>query len=175
MRTLVLCLAVLLAVVAVAAGPKKADLKLLQRLKRVDGPGSGLDADTVRGLTPDQMENTGASALAQRVAALEAKVNGLPALPSGGTLSRDAFYARSSRDVLTAPGEKFAQVACNTPQDLAVSCSGGIIDGSGGPPIIWMGIMLGDGTNSADRCVVVVKPEITAPAVEATVRCLKLS
>jgi len=47
--------------------------RFLALLKVVDGPGSGLDADTVRGLAPEQL----ASFAADRVAALEARVREL--------------------------------------------------------------------------------------------------
>jgi hypothetical protein len=49
--------------------------RLLALLKLVDGPGSGLDADTVRGLAPEQL----ASLAADRVVTLEARIHELEA------------------------------------------------------------------------------------------------
>jgi hypothetical protein len=171
MRTL-LVLTALAAAAPVLAG-RKQDLKLLQRIERVDGAGSGLDADTVHGLTPDQMTGTAAlSQMAHRLDALEARVDGLSPLPGGGGLTRDAVYARANRTLQTQGQEQFVVASCNTPHDLAISCAGGVFDGNPSYPIIWMGVVLGDGSTTADRCMVVVGPEQPPPNLEATVRCV---
>ena len=60
-RAILVALAI---VVGIAAQPadagKKAQIKaakkLLKKIKRVDGAGSGLDADKVRAMTPDQLK-----------------------------------------------------------------------------------------------------------------------
>lgn len=167
---------VVLAVVAVAApilAGRKQDLKLLQRLEQVDGAGSGLDADTVHGLTPDQMMETPAlNQMAHRLDALEARVNGLAPGSGGGTFTRDSVYARANRTLQTQGQQQFVVAPCNTPHDVAISCAGGVFDGNPSYPIIWMGVVLGDGSTSADRCMVVVGPQQPPPNLEATVRCI---
>jgi len=171
MRTLVVVASVLVAVPLLAG--RKQDLKLLQRLERVDGAGSGLDADTVHGLTPDQMMDTSAiNQMSHRLDALEAKVNGLSPLPGGGSLTRDSIYALADRTLETQGQEQFVKVSCKTPSDVAISCAGGVYDGNPSYPIIWMGVVLGDGSTTADACMVVVGPEAPPPNLEATVRCI---
>src|SRR5690349_7421110 len=94
---------VVLAVAAVSAaiafgatGQKatRADLRLLQRIERVDGTGSGLDADTVRGLTPQQM--------------LTASENPLATL-------RTKLYAHAQRAILTPGAETHLYADCDAP------------------------------------------------------------
>lgn len=103
---------VALAVLASApahAGGKKA-VKLLQQIRTVDGAGSGLDADTVRGKTPDDIV---ASAVAQARAALTAVV-------------QSAYQAPSQVNI--APG--FCDCAysfCTQANDLMINC-GGVIE-----------------------------------------------
>jgi hypothetical protein len=171
MRSLLLALVVLAFAFPADAGPK-ADRRLLERLKRVDGPGSGLDADTVRGRTPDQM-STDAN-LAARVQALEQRLGGTTVPPpSGGAgIGRDAFYDRSSRSVTTSDDEKLVRVFCNDPNDVGIGCAGGAYDGSVLYPITWIGIVIGDGTATADSCLVVVDGRAGTPNMEATARCL---
>ncbi|HZP40431.1 MAG TPA: hypothetical protein VFD84_02850 [Candidatus Binatia bacterium] len=170
MRTLLVLAA--LAVAAPALAGRKQDLKLLQRLEKVDGAGSGLDADTVHGLTPEQMSGTPLlNEMAHRLDALEARVNGLSPLP-GGALTRDSVYARANRTLQTQGQEQFVVASCNAPRDVAISCAGGVFDGNPGYPIIWMGVVLGDGSTTPDRCMVVVGPEQPPPNLEATVRCI---
>jgi len=58
-RLAVACCVVLLGIGYVGAKPpnsKKAALKVLNLLKEVDGAGSGLDADTLQGMTPAQLQ-----------------------------------------------------------------------------------------------------------------------
>jgi hypothetical protein len=164
---LVSLLAVAIAVPAVAGS--KADQRLLKRLKKVDGAGSGLDADTVRGRTPDDM-TAEANALAARVQALESRLDAATP-PSTGNVPLN-LYARASREVTTHGQEEVVQVFCNDPNDVGISCSGGAFDGSVAFPITWIGVVLGDGTTKADSCMVVVGAGATTPNLEATVRCL---
>src|SRR5690242_18147315 len=93
---------------AVVAG-RKADLRLLHRIERVDGAGSGLDADTVHGLTPQQMIGDD---LTQRLAALEGKVDAL----SGG-ISRGQLYTHASRTLQAEGTERLITVDCDDPAD----------------------------------------------------------
>jgi hypothetical protein len=153
---------------AVVAG-RKADLRLLQRIERVDGAGSGLDADTVHGLTPQQMIGDD---LTQRLDALEAKVDAL----SGG-ISRDRLYTHASRMLQAEGTERLITVDCDDPADIALNCSGGAYDGSTAFPITWMGVVLRvDDQNNPlpERCMLVVGQQATTPNLEATVRCLKM-
>ena len=58
----------LIVVASALAAPRTRGLtaravRLLELLRQVDGAGSGLDADTVRGLAPDQLGSGEASAL----------------------------------------------------------------------------------------------------------------
>jgi hypothetical protein len=158
---------------AVVAG-RKADLRLLQRIERVDGAGSGLDADTVRGLTPQEMTGDAATVqdLGQRVAALEAKVDALT-----GGIARDLLYTHASRTLQAEGTERLITVDCDDPADIALNCSGGAYDGSTAFPITWMGIVLRvDDQNNPlpERCMLVVGQQATTPNLEATIRCLKL-
>jgi len=172
MRSLLVALVALTCVLPAHAGPK-ADRRLLQRLKKVDGAGSGLDADTVRGRAPEEM-GADASGLAARVQALEQRLGGVPVPPtSGGAgLTRDAFYDRASRAVTTSGNEKLIKVFCNDPNDVGVACSGGPYDGSVLFPITWIGIVIGDGTSTPDMCMVVVDGRAGTPNMEAVARCL---
>jgi hypothetical protein len=54
---------------AVSAG------KLLAKIRQVDGPGSGLDADTVRGLTPDDIAGSVGAAIGQFLDSAYSTVN----------------------------------------------------------------------------------------------------
>jgi hypothetical protein len=182
MRTRSLALLVVLALAAPAAlavAGRKADLRLLERLRRVDGSGSGLDADTVRGLSPEQMEAVGGAgggldAVAKRLDAVEAK---LAALPGGGPapdVSRAQLYAHARRATLDAGTSQHLYADCDDPSDLALSCAGGAFAGAHESPITWMGVVEGDGTTTVDRCLVVVTAGSSAPTtdIEAVVRCL---
>jgi hypothetical protein len=171
MRSLLVVLIALACALPAHAG-RKADRRLLERLKRVDGSGSGLDADTVRGRTPDQMSSD--ASLAARVQALEQRLAGttVPPPSSGAGVGRDAFYDRSSRVVTTSGDEKLVRVFCNDPNDVGLGCAGGAYDGSVLYPITWMGIVIGDGTGTADSCLVVVDGRAGTPNMEATARCL---
>ena len=62
-----ICLAGIVALVVTGAGPADAAsaAKLLAKIRQVDGAGSGLDADTVRGLTPDQIAGSVGAAIGQ--------------------------------------------------------------------------------------------------------------
>ena len=159
--------------VASLAG-RKADLRFLQRLERVDGAGSGLDADTVRGFTPDQMGDPAAlDAIRQRLDALEARIGP----PDGVPFSRDRLYTHASRTLQSAGTERFIAVDCDDANDVALNCSGGAYDGSTAFPITWMGIMLrddGQGNPLPERCMIVVGAGATTPNLEATVRCLRM-
>jgi hypothetical protein len=184
MRTIAISVVVLVAITAVTAvAGRKGDLRLLQRLQRVDGTGSGLDCDTVRGLSPDDMKGGAATVptealdrLGQRLDALEAQVAALPP-PGGGTgLTRASIYARAQRKTLTAGQEDHLYADCDAPADLALSCAGGAFTGGTDSPIAWIGVVQGDGTSTVDRCLVVVKASNSAPTtgIEAEVRCIDL-
>jgi hypothetical protein len=170
MRALAVLTAALAGVLPAAAalGGPKADRRLLQRLLRVDGPGSGLDADTVRGLTPEQMQtpDDALARLSQRLDALEARAG----------VTRAGLYARARRATLAAGESQHLYADCNEPSDLALSCAGGAFRGAGESPISWMGVVQGDGTSTVDRCLVVVTAGSSAPSteIEAEVRCLAL-
>src|SRR5689334_12300110 len=114
--------ALVVLVPAAVLGGHRADLRLLQRIERVDGRGSGLDADTVQGLTPDAIN----AQLQQRVATLEARMN---ALTAGVAVTQDQLYAHASRDLQTSGAERLVVTHCDTPRDVAVSCAGGAFDG----------------------------------------------
>jgi hypothetical protein len=169
MRTLLVVAALLTIVLAgVGVAGRSADLRLLHRLERVDGPGSGLDADTVRGLTPEQMgEPTDVARLKERVDALEAKVS---------AFSRDRLYTHASRDLQSSGTERLITVDCDNPSDIAINCSGGAYDGSTAFPITWMGVVIhadDQGNLLPERCMLVVGEGATAPKLEATIRCLR--
>jgi hypothetical protein len=166
-RLLVVGAVPLLVAAPVAYAGRKADQRLLQRLERVDGAGSGLDADTVRGLSPEQMK-TDDSELRQRIEALEALVGG--GTPPPVSL-RERLYARASRAVQVNGPERFVRTQCNDADDIALSCGGGPVDGS--IPITWMGVLQGDGT-TADGCMVVIRGADGTPELEAVVRCLQV-
>ena len=185
MRTIIVSVLLLVAITAVTAvAGRKGDLRLLQRLQRVDGAGSGLDCDTVRGLSPDDMKGgtvtiptDALDRLGQRLDALEAQVAALPPPSGGGTgLTRASIYSRAQRTTLTAGQEQHLYADCNEPADLAISCAGGAFTGGTDSPIAWMGVVQGDGTSTVDRCLVVVKASNSAPTtgIEANVRCLDL-
>jgi hypothetical protein len=169
MRTFHALLAVLVVLAggAAAFAGRKADERLMQRLQRVDGAGSGLDADTVRGLSPDDMKSDD-SDLRRRVEALEAAMGGPPAAPS----LRERLYARASREAQVNGPERYVRTQCNDNDDIGVSCAGGPVDGS--IPITWMGIQHGDGTTTPDRCVVVTRGADGTPEIEAIIRCLSV-
>jgi hypothetical protein len=154
---------------------RKADLRLLQRIERVDGPGSGLDADTVRGLTPAQMgEAADVGQLKARLDALEAKVNGMT---GGPPFSRDRLYTHASRVLQSEGTERLITVDCDDANDVAINCSGGAYDGSTAFPITWMGVVLradDQGNPLPERCMLVVGEGATTPNLEATIRCLQV-
>jgi len=153
-RGIIAAAAVVASAAALFAGTR-ADLRLLRRIERVDGKGSGLDADTLRGLTPQQM--------------LGDMTGGLETL-------RAQLYAHNQRATLV-PGEEMHRFAdCDAPKDVALSCAGGAIAGATESPITWMGVVIGDGTSTVDRCLVVVHAGGSAPqtTIESTVRCVKV-
>lgn len=161
---------------SVGLAGRNADLRLLRRLERVDGDGSGLDADTVRGLTPAQMgEAADLARLKERLDALEAKVNGLP---GGLPFTRDQLYTHASRVLETSGTERLIVVDCDHPSDIAINCSGGAYDGSTDFPITWMGVVLRgpdtQGNPLPERCMLVVGAGATDPKLEGTVRCLRV-
>jgi hypothetical protein len=165
-----LVLAVLLVAIAVPASVvvagKRANQRFLARILAVDGPGSGIDADTVHGLTPDQMRAEMSDDVSRRLTALEARFS----------ISRQALYAHSRRATLATGESQHLYADCDDPRDVALSCAGGAISGATESPITWMGVVLGDGTASVDRCLVVVQAGSSAAQteIEATVRCLQL-
>ena len=53
MKLVTMIVATLALAAPALAGGRKAAEKLLHQIEQVDGAGSGLDADTVRGMTPD--------------------------------------------------------------------------------------------------------------------------
>jgi len=161
-----------LVVSGIALAGRNADLRLLKRIERVDGRGSGLDADTIHGLTPDQMEATGTAQLTSRLDTLQAKVD----LLTGG-FGRDQLYTHASRVLETSGTEQLIVVDCDNTKDIALNCSGGAYDGSTAFPITWMGIVLradDQGNPLPDRCMLVVGQGATVPNLEATVRCLRV-
>ena len=170
MHTRGLLLALLVAIVLPAIGfaGRNADLRLLRRIERVDGPNSGLDADTVRGLTPEQMaEPTDIARLKERLDALETKVNG----------TRDRLYTHASRVLQSVGTERLITVDCDNASDIAINCSGGAYDGSTAFPITWMGVVIradNDGNLLPERCMMVVGEGATTPNLEATIRCLRV-
>jgi hypothetical protein len=165
----IILVALVLAVGGTAAlAGRKADERLLQRLQRVDGTGSGLDADTVRGLSPDDMKTDDAE-LRRRIEALEALVGGgTPAPPS----LRERLYARASRQAQVNGPERYVRTQCNDNDDVALWCAGGPVDGS--IPITWIGVIHGDGTTTPDRCTVVTRGADGTPEIEAVIRCLSV-
>jgi len=177
MHTRVVLLALIIAVVLPAIGiaGRSADLRLLRRIERVDGPGSGLDADTVRGLTPAQMgETTDIARLKERLGALEAKVNGTT---GGLPFSRDRLYTHASRVLQSSGTERLITVDCDNANDIAINCSGGAYDGSTAFPITWMGVVIhadDQGNLLPERCMLVVGEGATPPNLEATIRCLRV-
>lgn len=167
-RLLLVCLVVGIAVPAsVVVAGKRANQRFLARILAVDGPGSGIDADTVHGMTPDQMKAELSTDIDRRLSALEARA----------TISRDTLYAHSRRATLATGESQHLYADCDDPRDVALSCAGGAISGATESPITWMGVVLGDGSASVDRCLVVVQAGNSAPQteIEATVRCLKLA
>jgi hypothetical protein len=155
-RVLLPLLVALVLPAAVLAG-RAADLRLLRRIERVDGPGSGLDADTVRGLTPQDMgDPADIASLKARLDALEAKVNGGT---GDASFSRDRLYTHASRVLQSSGTERLITVDCDDPKDVAINCSGGAYDGSTAFPITWMGVVLradDNGNPLPERCLLVV-------------------
>jgi len=70
--------------------------KLLRRVELVDGTGSGLDADTLRGMTPEQLGGDKLDQLLNQVSALSAAVGNL------GTVG-----PRRASDIVTVTGASF--------------------------------------------------------------------
>ena len=168
MRLLLLPFVIAIASPAIGLAGQKADLRLLHRIERVDGDGSGLDADTVRGFTPQQMgEATDVARLKERLDALEAKVNG----------TRDRLYTHASRLLQSSGTERLITVDCDNTSDIAINCSGGAFDGSTVFPITWMGVVIradDQGNLLPERCMLVVGEGATTPNLEATIRCLRV-
>jgi hypothetical protein len=166
-RLMMVALVVALAVPAsVVLAGRRAEQRFLARILAVDGPGSGIDADTVHGLTPDQMKAEVPDDVMRRLTALEARV----------AISRDALYAHSRRATLATGESQHLYADCDDLRDVALSCAGGAISGATESPITWMGVVLGDGSASVDRCLVVVQAGTSAAQteIEATVRCIQL-
>lgn len=163
-RWLPLLIAVALAVPTSAGlAGRRANQRFLARILAVDGPGSGVDADTLRGLSPDQVKADVAGDVLRRLEALEARF----------VVSPDALYAHSARATLTPGQEQHLYADCDDSRDVAISCSGGAFQGATESPITWMGVIR-DGSLNLDRCLVVVHAGSSAPQtqIEATVRCL---
>ena len=117
----------------IASAPIRKAHRLLALLKLVDGAGSGLDADTVRGLTPDQLVSRPIDA---------ATVNGMTAaqiiaevqtgLATGVSAIVSAAYTRVSAATIASGLCNCAQAACDRPGDALIACNGGVSnDGSG--------------------------------------------
>ena len=107
MQIIRLVLALLLSVTLAAPARAGKAQKLLHQLETVDGAGSGLDADTVRGQTPDQIA---ATAVAQARAAITSIV-------------QSAYQAPSQ--VVIEPGFcACATTFCTAANDLMLNCGG---------------------------------------------------
>ncbi len=170
MRTPSLLLLAALAVTATAAAGlagQRADLRLLDRLRKVDGAGSGLDADTVRGLTPQQMMG---EVTPDMIAAVNRRLDALEA-----RTVRAQLYAHARRATLSAGESQHLYADCDAPADVALSCAGGAFAGATESPVTWMGVVQGDGASTVDRCLVVVQAGSSMPStqIEADVRCLQ--
>jgi hypothetical protein len=130
--------------VGYAQNVKKAR-KTLNQVKLVDGAGSGLDADTVQGFTPDQLRGTPgpqgpagppgpASANANTLNGLTAQqiiaqANGQIAAVLLTTLTTQ--YFRIVTDTLPVGFCGCRQTSCN-PGDFAVSCNGAVSENGTG-------------------------------------------
>src|SRR5207253_5426303 len=99
-RILLACL-LLLPIAPAEAKPPKAALKVLNLLKQVDGAGSGLDADTVRGVAPVVVRDAhGAlvgTVLDQTDATLLNVVRGVGGMPVVFAVTADGFLDASAQ------------------------------------------------------------------------------
>lgn len=140
---------------------RRANQRFLQRILAVDGPGSGIDADTIHGLSPDQMKAEVTADVMRQIAAL--------------TISPDALYTHARRATLTPGQEQHLYADCDDPRDVALSCAGGAFQGATESPVTWMGVIR-DGSVNLDRCLVVVHAGDSAPQteIEAQVRCIAI-
>ena len=95
----------LTASVAAHAQSRKA-FNTLRLLKQVDGAGSGLDADTVRGVTPDQIANSVLATVAATVI---------------------TNYVALNQVTIGVGFCSCVHVPCTTSQDAVISCGGGFV------------------------------------------------
>ena len=106
-----LCLAAMTPTAASALSGRQ----ILNKLRQVAGAGSGLDADTVRGVTPDQIVSQATGAVAGAVAQV---------LASG--------YVRTAAASVSPGFCRCLDLGCNTTADLLVDCGGDVVsDGTG--------------------------------------------
>lgn len=125
-----LTLLALAGAVPVTAASRKAALKLLHQLEQVDGAGSGLDADTVRGMTPDQLRasvtpSTDAATLNGKTAAqIEAAT--INAIAAGIAAVIQSAYVATDQVTLQDRTCACVHPACNA-GDVRLSCGGGLI------------------------------------------------
>jgi hypothetical protein len=109
MRTLRLLMAVTVILYGTAGSVLAANpQKTLNQIKKVDGVGSGLDADTVRGQTPDSIVAAANSAVA-----------------SGITRFLTSAYTRVGTLNVGAGLCNLVDAACD-PADFLLSCGGGV-------------------------------------------------
>ena len=103
---------VLAAVVLMLSAPGSAHAQsrkafnTLRLLKQVDGAGSGLDADTVRGVTPDQIANSVLAIIASTVITNYVALN---------QVTIDVGFCSC------------VHVPCTSSQDAVISCGGGFV------------------------------------------------
>jgi hypothetical protein len=118
----------------IASAPIRKAHKLLQLLELVDGAGSGLDADMIQGMTPDELltrRPIDAATLNGKTAAeIAGDVQTELATSLGAVLS--AGYTRVSAASIASGLCNCAQAMCDRPGDALVACNGGVSnDGSG--------------------------------------------
>lgn len=137
-------LACALVVPTPAAAQSKKALKLLSQLRQVDGSGSGLDADTVRGMTPDQLKavqsgdaNTLNGQTAQQIVAQARDANTLRGLAPLDIVTQNIAaaiayaatqgYGRSASTSLASGFCDCASVFCDDGNDFRINCGGGFV------------------------------------------------
>lgn len=95
--------------------------KLLQKLKLVDGPGSGLDADTVQGMTPAQVKDSITPPTPQDTLAALQQVDG-----AGSGLDADTLQGLSPAQLMGGAGSGGLSVLDSTGRSRRAAGAGAV-------------------------------------------------